>query len=60
MALFCWDLKLWNEFAIYLHKAMKFNKKEDIRLVLSCLVPEELPVEEYETYLLEQIKNMKH
>ena len=58
LALCCWDLGQWDEFLDYLHEAVKRNANE-ARLVLGRLFPDEMPVEQYEAYIKEQLDKTK-
>ena len=58
LALCCWDLGQWDEFLVYLHEAVERNANE-VRQVLGRLFPEEMPVEQYEAYIKEQLDKTK-
>ena len=58
LALCCWDLGQWDEFLVYLHEAVERNANE-ARMVLGRLFPDEMPVEQYETYIKEQLEKTK-
>ena len=58
LALCCWDLGQWDEFLVCLHEAVERNANE-ARMVLGRLFPDEMPVEQYEAYIKEQLEKMK-
>lgn len=57
MTLCCWDLKKYDECIDYLKKAITINPDE-ARQVLSDLFPPELELKDYNSYLLNKIKEL--
>lgn len=55
MALFCWDLQRYDEFLDYLEHAVK-NNPQETRQALAHLFPEDMPVDEYYSYMTEHLK----
>ncbi len=56
MALCCWELHYDKEFLHYLQEAIKRNPSE-VRLVMSYLFPEDMPIEHYYNYMKEKLQS---